>query len=134
MTTTKDRMPWLESAVCAQTDLTLFFSDPCDTATTAKAKSVCRPCPVRADCLAWSIETASWAGVFGGFTEDERRLAARRHARGVPLEVIIAGDDDVFRTRQEAGRKHAADLRTARLARRRIQDRARKAAARSAAA
>lgn len=54
------------------------------------AKSVCRACPVRAECAAHALSVREPYGVWGGFTESERlRLLAtgwedaadRRHSR-----------------------------------------------------
>jgi WhiB family redox-sensing transcriptional regulator len=44
-----------------------------------RAKRLCAACPLAADCLAWAVEHSE-AGTWGGFTEDERRLARRREA------------------------------------------------------
>jgi len=42
------------------------------------AKEVCRRCPVITQCLEWALATRQDAGVWGGKTEDERRLVHRR--------------------------------------------------------
>lgn len=36
------------------------------------AKAICRPCPVRAECLAWVVEHPQPYGVFAGLTAPER--------------------------------------------------------------
>jgi WhiB family redox-sensing transcriptional regulator len=41
------------------------------------AKSICLPCPVRHECLEWAISTRQDSGVWGGLSEDERRLLRR---------------------------------------------------------
>jgi WhiB family transcriptional regulator, redox-sensing transcriptional regulator len=48
----------------------------------AKAKRVCGRCPVRLECLEWSIAIAEPHGVWGGLSESERRkvIAARAQA------------------------------------------------------
>ena len=46
----------------------------------ARALAVCEGCPVRRDCLEWSLGTAFAShdyGVLGGTTEDERRQIRR---------------------------------------------------------
>jgi WhiB family transcriptional regulator, redox-sensing transcriptional regulator len=42
----------------------------------AAAKAICRGCPVRAECLDYAMQTAQ-DGIWGGTTEEERRLARR---------------------------------------------------------
>ncbi len=78
---------WQDSAACAGMDddrPNLFF--PVGTSgpardQIAKAKAVCRPCPVRVACLRWSEESGAEFGIFGGLTEMERRaLRATRAA------------------------------------------------------
>ncbi|MBA3289173.1 MAG: WhiB family transcriptional regulator [Acidimicrobiia bacterium] len=41
-----------------------------------RAKSVCAACTVRAECLAYAIAADERYGVWGGLTQDERRLLA----------------------------------------------------------
>ena len=59
------------------------------TAQTARAKAVCVACPVRDECLEWSLVTAQDAGVWGGQDEDERRELRRRRRRA--LTTVGAG-------------------------------------------
>lgn len=72
---------WRDEAECRTWDPELFF--PVGTTgpalnQTEQAKSICRRCVVATDCLAWAFETNQDAGVWGGMSEDERRLAARK--------------------------------------------------------
>jgi len=82
-----DDCGWREGAACRDTDPDLFF--PGGTTGVAieqidVAKAMCRSCPVREQCLEFSMATNQKAGIWGGSTEDERRkmrsawLAARR--------------------------------------------------------
>ena len=38
-----------------------------------RAKAVCRVCPVQEDCLEYAMESTEQYGIWGGFTETERR-------------------------------------------------------------
>ncbi|MCA1712649.1 MAG: WhiB family transcriptional regulator [Actinobacteria bacterium] len=74
-------MDWRHRALCRDEDPELFF--PIGTAGPAatqvdEAKQVCRRCTVAEPCLEWAIETGQDAGVWGGTSEDERRVLARR--------------------------------------------------------
>lgn len=74
------REPWMEDAACRGLDPSLFFPErgqPTET-----AKGVCGECPVRDDCLDYSIRTRQVWGVWGGTSERERR-GLRREARTV---------------------------------------------------
>ena len=62
---------WMEDALCAQTDPELFF--PEKGGSTRGAKSVCRPCPVTVECLAYALEHEDRYGIYGGLSERERR-------------------------------------------------------------
>jgi WhiB family redox-sensing transcriptional regulator len=76
---------WRTVAECRDEDPELFF--PIGTSgpalrQLAEAKKVCRRCPVADDCLSWAASTGQDAGVWGGFSEDERREIKRRGWRG----------------------------------------------------
>jgi WhiB family transcriptional regulator, redox-sensing transcriptional regulator len=45
---------------------------------TARAKAVCRRCPVMIQCRTWALTSGQAAGVWGGMSEDERRAMRRR--------------------------------------------------------
>ena len=77
-----DCMDWRHRALCRDEDPELFF--PIGTTGPAAtqvddAKQVCTRCSVVDDCLSWALETGQDAGVWGGTSEDERRLLARRN-------------------------------------------------------
>ncbi|WP_405623099.1 WhiB family transcriptional regulator [Streptomyces sp. NBC_00076] len=74
---------WREHAACSHEDPDLFF--PIGTTGPAlvqeeQAKAVCRPCPVRDECLQWALDTGQTLGVWGGTSENERRAIKRRTA------------------------------------------------------
>ena len=77
-------MDWRHAALCRDEDPELFF--PIGTtgpaaSQVAEAKVVCRRCPVLEPCLEWALDTAQEAGVWGGTSEDERRVLRRRAGR-----------------------------------------------------
>jgi WhiB family redox-sensing transcriptional regulator len=43
----------------------------------AAAKAICRGCPVCAECLDYAMQTAQDHGIWGGTTDEERRVARR---------------------------------------------------------
>lgn len=48
---------------------------------TVTARAVCAGCPVRAQCLAWALDTRQQFGVWGGLTTPERRALIRDRRR-----------------------------------------------------
>jgi WhiB family redox-sensing transcriptional regulator len=77
-------MDWRHEAACRDEDPELFF--PIGNTGPAlvqieEAKRVCRSCTVVDECLQWAMETSQEAGVWGGLSEDDRRLARRRTLR-----------------------------------------------------
>lgn len=90
--------PWMEQAICPQTDPELFF--PEKGSSTKEAKRVCLDCPVREACLSYAMRTDQRFGVFGGLSERERR---RLKATGMARRVVCnAGHnmDELGRTAQ----------------------------------
>ena len=73
----------MEQAACLAAEPDLFFpvsaAGPA-VAQVVAAKAVCRGCPVRAECLGYAVQTAQEHGIWGGATEEERRLARRGQA------------------------------------------------------
>jgi WhiB family redox-sensing transcriptional regulator len=89
---TYDHTDWTQAA-CAGTDSTVFFGRPGEYVTSegyerrvAAAKRICGACPVRLPCLEGAMERGDQYGVFGGMTEVERRVLARRRKRAQARE------------------------------------------------
>jgi WhiB family transcriptional regulator, redox-sensing transcriptional regulator len=75
---------WRDHALCRDTDPALFF--PVGTTGTAlaqieKAKQVCGECEVRRDCLDFALATNQDSGIWGGLSEEERRIIRRQRAQ-----------------------------------------------------
>ncbi|MCP4434499.1 MAG: WhiB family transcriptional regulator [Actinomycetia bacterium] len=69
---------WQNFANCLGVDPDLFF--PERGASTKEAKSVCRACVVREDCLEYALENSEKFGIWGGLSERERRRLRRARA------------------------------------------------------
>lgn len=67
---TRPLVDWA-AAACAGLDPDLFHPGRGENAT--PAKTVCRACPVQADCLAWALANHEHHGIWGGRSERERR-------------------------------------------------------------
>ena len=67
---TNDRDPWLEDALCTETDPEAFFPEHGEQ--NHDAKRVCGACPVVAECLAFALAGNVGYGVWGGTTAAER--------------------------------------------------------------
>lgn len=68
---------WVELAACKGEDTSVFF--PSTTATRkeiinqqARAKNICRRCPVAAECLLFAIQNDEEHGIWGSFGSKER--------------------------------------------------------------
>lgn len=98
-------MTWRESAACAGVDSELFFPA---TATGVKtARSICAPCPVKAECLAFALERDPW-GVWAGTTRRERREMRRDERR--PVSAQQQREDALARGRAASTAKANARL------------------------
>jgi WhiB family redox-sensing transcriptional regulator len=71
-------LKWQDKALCAQVDPEIFF--PEKGGSTREPKRVCQACEVRAECLEYALEHQEHFGIWGGFSERERRHLARRPA------------------------------------------------------
>jgi WhiB family transcriptional regulator, redox-sensing transcriptional regulator len=75
---------WRNRAACLSHEPELFF--PIGTtgparAHLADAQKVCQSCEVQTDCLQWALSNGVDYGVWGGYSEDQRRSLRRRAAR-----------------------------------------------------
>jgi WhiB family transcriptional regulator, redox-sensing transcriptional regulator len=83
-------MPWINDwttvAACRdEAPDTLFVSG----AAQHRAKSVCRGCAVRTECLADALDNRVEFGVWGGLTERERRALLRRRPDVESWQVLL---------------------------------------------
>jgi WhiB family redox-sensing transcriptional regulator len=73
-----DGLAWQDLANCRGADPDLFF--PERGASTRTAKSICRECTVRDECLEFAIVSSEKFGIWGGLSERERRRIRRERA------------------------------------------------------
>ena len=70
--------PWMQEALCAETDPEAFF--PEKGGSTRDAKRVCRLCDVTEQCLAYALRTDQRFGIWGAKSERERRKMKKGRA------------------------------------------------------
>ena len=70
---------WWDAAACGTADPEMFFPVSAlgpGMDEIARAKAVCASCRVRRQCLQYALSTHQVHGVWGGTTEEERRVRA----------------------------------------------------------
>ncbi len=88
-----DLWDWQLRGACRGADSAQFFHPdgergPSRARREARAKSVCRTCPVRAECAAHALAVREPYGVWGGFSETERE------------QILAYGWDDLLDRRR----------------------------------
>jgi WhiB family transcriptional regulator, redox-sensing transcriptional regulator len=80
---TKAISSWWDLAACRSADSELFFavSSTAGEADVARAKAFCARCHIRQRCLDYAVDSHQADGVWGGTSEDERRLIAVQRRR-----------------------------------------------------
>lgn len=108
---------WRDGAACraGSVDPEIFFPVAVDgpdlEAQAVLARAVCAGCPVRAQCLAWAMESLPY-GIAGGLTEVERsRLRATDPARRITRAMSVAEVVAVAPSRVEIAAAGRAALR-----------------------
>jgi WhiB family redox-sensing transcriptional regulator len=76
-----ENLEWQEEALCREVDGDMFF--PLKGGSTRAAKAVCRRCPVTLSCLEWALDTNERHGIYGGYSERERRTLANQRRRNL---------------------------------------------------
>lgn len=73
----RERLTWMDMAVCAQVDPELFFPPHRANHLGVLAKRICARCPVRAECLRYALTDPELDGIWGGTTPRERQRLRR---------------------------------------------------------
>jgi WhiB family redox-sensing transcriptional regulator len=104
---------WMQDALCAQVDVGDIFY-PETGGSTREAKAICAVCPVRAACLQYALDRNEQHGIFGGYSDRERR----RMRKGKPAERLLCqrgheyakvgrrSDGSCVQCRRDAGRRY----------------------------
>lgn len=66
--------PWMEHALCRQTDPDLWFPEIGSNA--VEAKRICSECPVRVQCLEYAVEHYE-EGIWAGTSRQQRQRLRR---------------------------------------------------------
>ena len=78
---------WQIKAACRGPESTVFFPPTWPEqrsdreAREARAKSICNACAVQVACLEYALQIREPHGIWGGLTENERRVVLDRRAR-----------------------------------------------------
>lgn len=80
---------WRDRAICRNSNAELFF--PIGTTGHAleiveAAKEVCQQCQVKKECLQFSFDTNQESGIWGGYSEEERRIMRRNGSFEMAIE------------------------------------------------
>lgn len=70
---------WQKRAACRGLDAEIFYPDPEEEAD--EAKGICAICPVHQHCLEHALTHREREGVWGGYTERERRRLLRQRRK-----------------------------------------------------
>lgn len=74
---------WRDEAACLTADPDMFFPEPGDHATAAKAIAVCQSCPVTDACLRDALATGERHGIRGGLNPQRRARLRTDRRRGI---------------------------------------------------
>jgi WhiB family transcriptional regulator, redox-sensing transcriptional regulator len=72
---------WWDQAACQSADPELFFPVATARASLAEidqAKAICARCSIRQRCLDYALDTSQSHGIWGGASEEERRVIGAR--------------------------------------------------------
>lgn len=76
------RLNFKDKGACSGCNPNLFFPEPHDQRTVKAAKAVCAGCVVREECLEWALDSEEKYGIWGGTSENERRVMRRVRRTG----------------------------------------------------
>lgn len=73
-----EERPWMVFGSCRDRDPDIFFPETSRQA--REAIAICNACPVRDECLEYSLEARERFGIWGGMTDKQRRQLLRQPA------------------------------------------------------
>src|ERR1700683_4488529 len=85
---------WWRAAACRDAEPELFFpisERPAAGSAVRRAKLICTRCPVQSECLNYALRQRQEQGIWGGLTEEERRLLRRRLSQNGRPSLTPAG-------------------------------------------
>jgi len=82
---------WVRQAACYGVNPDVFFPEDNNIHTSNKdeAIKICQSCPVRLDCLIWSIKSGEDNGIWGGTSAKDRRRLRRHYPNGMTREQMV---------------------------------------------
>jgi WhiB family redox-sensing transcriptional regulator len=72
-----NRPKWMKKKNCFDEPVDTFYPAPGDVYKLRKAKSICKECEVRTECLNYALDTNERFGIWGGKSARERSLILR---------------------------------------------------------
>lgn len=81
---------WQAAAACRDRDPELWFPFHADGPQVRYAIKICAGCPVRDECRDYGAGQEH--GIWGGLTEDDRRILRRRQARAELVDAVRAAN------------------------------------------
>lgn len=100
----RSNMSWMEEGACQNLDEDSQIFFPAQGYNAREAKKICARCPVRVQCLNWSIETRQMFGVWGGVGEKKRRMMMRLRYGYSPYYAVWEEEDEDIGSRTALGR------------------------------
>lgn len=96
---------WREAARCRTVDAEGLFVTG---AQQREARTFCRSCPVRTECLAHALDERVEFGVWGGMTERERRALLRTRPEVTCWNELLTGARTAYYTADPDPDEHTA--------------------------
>lgn len=90
MNETTEGDDWRKHGLCQETDPEAFFPEKGES--TKPAKRICAACEFKTPCLQYALDNGERFGVWGGYSERERRRMGRgeKVAPPAPVERIVS--------------------------------------------
>lgn len=90
--------PWMQEAACKEHPTSWWFPENSHDPKTKQARSICKTCPVRIDCLDFALARND-EGIWAGYTMRQRRKL--RRAQGTTKMVVCARCKELYQVQFE---------------------------------